>query len=228
MTDPASAPRRVLVLGHRGDARRAPENSIDALLAALAVPGCDGVELDVRAARDGTPVLSHDPTLRRVHGRGERVRSLSTGALAALGVPTLREALQALPPRAFVDVELKEDVGVAAVAVLRAVRGPDLANAVISSFDEATLLTVRRLAPGWPTWINVDRLDDAAVKRAVEIGCRGIAAGHRSITSETAAAARAVGLEVAAWTVRRPGTLRRLASLGVVAACAEGAALDGR
>jgi glycerophosphoryl diester phosphodiesterase len=228
MTHPSDDRPRLLVLGHRGDARVAPENSIEALIAALAVPGCDGVEFDVRASRDGTPVLSHDPTLRRVHGRRERVGSLSTGELAAFGVPSLREALQVLPPRAFVDVELKEDVGVAAVAVLRAVRGPDLANAVVSSFDENALLTVRRIAPGWPTWLNADRLEAGVVERALVLGCRGIAAGHRSIQVDTVVAATAAGLEVAAWTVRRRSTLERLARLGVVAACVEGAALDGR
>jgi glycerophosphoryl diester phosphodiesterase len=228
MTHPTDDRPRLLVLGHRGDARVAPENSIEALIAALAVPGCDGVEFDVRASRDGTPVLSHDPTLRRVHGRRDRVGSLSTGELAAFGVPSLREALQVLPPRAFVDVELKEDVGVAVVAVLRAVRGPDLASAVVSSFDEASLLTVRRLAPGWPTWLSSSRLDASAVERAVALGCRGIAAGHRSIVADTVVVATAEGLDVAAWTVRRLSTLERLARLGVVAACVEDEALDGR
>jgi glycerophosphoryl diester phosphodiesterase len=226
MTDPSTGSGRILVLGHRGDPRRAPENTVEALLAALAVPGCDGVEFDVRAARGGTPVLAHDPTLRRVHDRRDRVDALSTAALAAAGVPTLREALETLPRRAFVDVELKEDVGAAVVPVLRAARGPDLANGVISSFDEATLRTVRRLAPGWPTWLGAVRLDETAVRTAVAIGCRGIAAGHRSIDAGSIERARDAGLVVAAWTVRRASTLDRLARLGTIAACVEGAALD--
>ena len=111
--DRARPPGRTLVLAHRGDARGRPENTIDALLAALAVPGCDGLEFDVRAARDGTPVLAHDATLRRASSAGASGWiDLATAELAAVGVPTLREALAALPPRAFLDVELKEDVGV--------------------------------------------------------------------------------------------------------------------
>jgi glycerophosphoryl diester phosphodiesterase len=39
--------------------------------------------------------------------------------------------------------------------------------------------------------------------------------------------ARAGGLEVAAWTVRRRATATRLEKLGVVALCVEAAALDG-
>ena len=39
--------------------------------------------------------------------------------------------------------------------------------------------------------------------------------------------ARAAGLEVAAWTVRRRATFDRLTRLGVAAVCVEAAALDG-
>ena len=108
--------------GHRADAeprtaatRGGAQNAIDALLAALAVPGCDGLELDVRAARDGTPVLAHDETLERVFGRAERVADLAPAELAAAGMPTLRETLAALPPLAFLDIELKEDIAAAVV-----------------------------------------------------------------------------------------------------------------
>ena len=41
------------------------------------------------------------------------------------------------------------------------------------------------------------------------------------------AQARAAGLEVAAWTVRRRSTFDRLSRLGVIAVCVEAAALDG-
>lgn len=218
--------RRLLVLSHRGHARGLPENTVDAILAGLAVPGCDGAEFDVRAARDGTPVLAHDETLLRVFGDPRRVGDLSTAELAALGVPTLRELVEALPSRAFLDVELKEDVGAAVVPVLRATRGPDLANAVVSSFSEAAIRTVRSAAPSWPTWLNAMTLDADSIERALALGCTGVSAGHDSITAETVAAARQAGLDVAAWTGRTRETLARLAALDVMAACVEEAALD--
>jgi len=218
--------RRLLVLSHRGHARGLPENTVDAILAGLAVPGCDGAEFDVRAARDGTPVLAHDETLVRVFGDPRRVGDLSTAELATLGVPTLRELMEALPSRAFLDVELKEDVGAAVVPVLRATRGPDLANAVVSSFSESAIRTVRSAAPSWPTWLNAMTLDGDSIARAAALGCTGVSAGHDSITAETVAAARQAGLDVAAWTGRTRETLARLAALDVMAACVEEAALD--
>jgi glycerophosphoryl diester phosphodiesterase len=62
---PAIAPAgsRPLRLAHRGDHRRASENTIEAFVAAMHLPGCDGVELDVRASADGAAVVLHDETL---------------------------------------------------------------------------------------------------------------------------------------------------------------------
>jgi glycerophosphoryl diester phosphodiesterase len=53
-----------LIIGHRGASALAPENTLAAF--ALAMDGgADGVELDVRLAQDGVPVVIHDATLRR-------------------------------------------------------------------------------------------------------------------------------------------------------------------
>jgi glycerophosphoryl diester phosphodiesterase len=219
---------RTLRLAHRGDWRRAPENTLPALLAALEIPACDGVELDVRASRDGVPVLSHDETLERVHGRPDRVADLSAAALAAFGIPTLAEVLAALPERAFLDIELKGNPGVpAVVAILDAARGRDLRYAAISSFAPATLDAVGRLRPGWHRWLNVLDLSVGAVATAATLGCRAIAAEWHSIDLPAVARARRSGLDVVAWTVTRPATFDRLSRIGVTAVCLEAAALDG-
>jgi len=85
-----------LRLAHRGDWRAAPENTIAAMRAALEMPGCDGLEFDVRFARDGTLVLLHDATLERIQGVASPVMELEVAALARLGVPTLAEVLAAV------------------------------------------------------------------------------------------------------------------------------------
>ena len=221
---PAARPLR---LAHRGDWRRAPENSIPALLAALDVPACDGLEFDVRAAADGVPVLSHDATLQRVHGRPERVDSLTAAACGDLGVPTLADALAAIGPRPFLDVELKGDPGRGAVEVLAAGRGPGLERAVVSSFDREPLEMVARLAPAWRRWLNSHTLDGTVVADALDLGCVGVAVQWRALDRGSVALAQAAGLEVASWTVRRRPTFDRLAALGVTAVCVEAAALDG-
>jgi glycerophosphoryl diester phosphodiesterase len=222
-------PARALRLAHRGDWRQAPENSLAALTAAMTVPGCDGVEFDVRRSRDGVPVILHDETLERVQGRPVHVRDLTAAALAAAGIPTLAEALAALPPDAFLDVELKgDDHGAATAAVLREARGGSPARAVVSSFEPPTLVAMGEHLPGWPRWLNVEDLAPATLSLAVGLGCRGVSVPWGAITPASMRTASAAGLEVAAWTVRRTATFDRLSRLGVVACCVEGAALDGR
>jgi glycerophosphoryl diester phosphodiesterase len=221
------SPAGTLRLAHRGDWRHAPENTIEAFRAALAIPACDGLELDVRLSADGVPVVLHDPTLARVQGRPERVAALRADALVDLGIPTLDDALRAAGRRAFLDVELKVDAGPAAVEVLAAGRGAALHNAVVSSFDRAALEGVGHRAPTWPRWLNSVILDGRIVAEAVALGCRGVSIDWRALDGRSIALARQAGLEVAAWTVRRRSTFDRLASLGVAAICVEAAALDG-
>lgn len=218
---------RTLRLAHRGDWRRAPENTLAGFAAALALPACDGLEFDVRASADGVPVIYHDATLERVHGRPERVDTLPAAALQELGIATLADLLVTVGRRAFLDVELKGDPGPAVVEVLAAGRGPALEHAVVSSFEPAALERVAHLAPTWPRWLNSDRLDAATVAVALDLGCRAVAVDWRALDRGSVGRARAVGLEVASWTVRRRPTFERLARLGVIAVCVESAALDG-
>lgn len=217
----------MLRLAHRGDWRHAPENTLAALQAALRVPGCDGVEFDVRLSADGVPVLYHDETLQRVHGRPDRVDAVSAGDLEEIGVPSLADAIQAIPHRSTVNVDLKGLHDRTVVEVLASGRGPGLVNAVVSSFEPVTLERVGGLAPAWPRWLNAWYLSDATIRQAVELGCQAISIDFHVIDHGSLAAARAAGLDVAAWTVRRRTTYGRLQRLGVIAACVEAAALDG-
>jgi glycerophosphoryl diester phosphodiesterase len=217
----------MLRLAHRGDWRRAPENTIAAIAAALAVPGCDGVEFDVRLSADGVPVLLHDETLARVQRRPERVDQVAARELEDLGVPTLADALAAIPHRARLDVELKDRHDRVVVEVLASGRGPGLVNAVVSSFDPDTLERVAGLAPAWPRWLNTWELSTGTIRRAVELGCQAIAVDFHAIDRGSIGAARAKDLEIVAFTVRRRDTFGRLQRLGVIAACVEAAALDG-
>jgi len=218
---------RPLRLAHRGDSRRAPENSLAAFVAALAVPACDGLEFDVRLSADGVPVICHDDTLDRVQGRPERVDALTAADLGAIDVPTFAAVLNTVGPRPFLDVELKDDPGPAAIEVLTAARGRILERAVVSSFDPAALERVGRSRPSWPRWFNSHTLDAATVAGARALGCRGVAVDWQVLDRGSVGLARAAGLEVAAFTVRRRPTFDRLGRLGVVAVCVEAAALDG-
>src|SRR5437016_4540429 len=82
----------MLVLSHRGYHVAAPENTIDAFSAAVAM-GVDGIETDIRLSADHLPILFHD----RLAPNGVAVASLSRDELSAMvgyQVPTLDTALE--------------------------------------------------------------------------------------------------------------------------------------
>ena len=214
-------------LAHRGDWRHATENTIPALLAALEVPACDGLEFDVRLSADGVPVLSHDADLARVFGRRERVEELAADELDSIGVPTLAAVLAAVGRRPFLDIELKLDTGRTAVEVIAAGRGPALERAVVSSFHPYALEPIARLAPAWGRWLNSHTLAPGVIETARALGCTGVAVQWRALDERSVALAREAGMEVIGWTVRRRPTFDRLARIGVGAMCVESAALDG-
>jgi len=74
-----------LIIGHRGASAVAPENTMAAFREAIAA-GADGIEFDVRLARDGVPVVIHDNTLRRTGGLSHRVADLTSAELAKVDV----------------------------------------------------------------------------------------------------------------------------------------------
>lgn len=222
-----------LRLAHRGDWRTAPENSLAAMQAALGVPGCDGLEFDVRASMDGVAILLHDPTLARVQGLVLLPSSLTAAQCAEHGISSLSEVLAAVDCDPFLDVELKEPVQ-SAIDLLELERGridedgrPMLRSAVFSSFHSPILEWLGAQRPTWPRWLNAHDLAPGTISRATDLGCAAISAEWHSIDDAGVSRAIEAGLEVAAWTVRDPDVYRRLADLGVIAICAEAAALDG-
>jgi glycerophosphoryl diester phosphodiesterase len=219
--------RRSLRLAHRGDWRHAPENTLAAFQAALAVPGCDGLEFDVQAARGGVPVCYHDDTLTRVHRIDRGISEMTVDELEAIGVPTLADVLAAIPRRAFLDIELKGDPGRPAFEAILGGRGPGLERAVVSSFETATLERIGGLAPTWPRWLNAEDAAPATIAAAVELSCRAVSVEWHALDAGAIARARAAGLEIVAWTIRRRPTAARLERLGVSVMCVEAGALDG-
>jgi glycerophosphoryl diester phosphodiesterase len=233
------------ILGHRGARRLAPENTVPAFRAALS-EGADGVELDVRRTADQALVCLHDAGLgRTTDGRGPvrehtlaEVRRLDAagsfsrngwrGGDGSVRVPTLSEALDALPAGALVDVEVKcrgeGPDGAARVADLLAATLADRADRdriMVSSFSRKLVAAAVPVLEG----VRVGLVSSALVPlgralRGAELcGCSLLAAQAPAYFGPMArlAAARALdaGFQLLAWTVDDPETARRLADLGV-------------
>jgi glycerophosphoryl diester phosphodiesterase len=77
--------RSPLIIAHRGASALAPENTLAAFQKAIE-DDADGIEFDVRIARDGVPVVFHDANLERIAGRKNLVSSLTSEELQAFDV----------------------------------------------------------------------------------------------------------------------------------------------
>jgi glycerophosphoryl diester phosphodiesterase len=74
-----------LIIGHRGASAHAPENTLIAFARAFEA-GADGIELDVRLARDRVPVVIHDADLHRTALRDGAIAALSSIELSNVDV----------------------------------------------------------------------------------------------------------------------------------------------
>jgi glycerophosphoryl diester phosphodiesterase len=201
---PAGAFARV---GHRGASALAPENTLEALELAVEL-GCDMLEFDVLARRDGTLVLAHERRLITPH------------------VPTLDEALAFCAerlPNVGLQVDLKRRGGEAAVVdALR--RHGVLERAWVSGFDALSLRRVAALEPQLPRSYTLprDRFGGAQrgllprrLPRLLTHADATAATLHHSLASP-AAIARAHELDAAVyvWTVDDVALAERLVRAG--------------
>lgn len=98
---------KTLFLSHRGESDDAPENTLAAFVLAMERDS-DGIELDIRMTSDKKIVCVHDPSLKRVAGVDIEVADHTYKELCEVHpVPLISEALDALLPGKFIQIELK-------------------------------------------------------------------------------------------------------------------------
>jgi glycerophosphoryl diester phosphodiesterase len=214
------------VLAHRGAVRVAPENTLEAFVAASAL-GADGVELDVHRTADGGLVVHHDADARGVGVLAERAEADIRAARPE--IPTLEEALDACTGM-LVNIEVKNLPGdadydptdaVAASVVDLLTRRDGRDDVLVSSFNLESADRVRELdasiPTGFLTLVGMDPVDGIEIAHA-----HGHGAVHpdvRALTAEAAAAtvarAHEFGMAVNVWTVNGEEEMQRLAAAGV-------------
>lgn len=135
----------MLIIGHRGAAGLAPENTIESLQAGLDA-GADILEFDVRLTSDKVPILAHD-----AHLYGFRINATTYNTLKTAGpVTTLVSVLDEFFGQVLLNLEYKPLGGVDIVYKLIAkkyIQQPeDWQNILFSSFHVRPLLRLRKLS----------------------------------------------------------------------------------
>lgn len=227
---------RPLVISHRTNMGTMPENTLAGIDAAIA-DSVDAIEIDVRATRDGVPVLLHDADLARVAGDPRDATTLSLEELRAArllpkpagaepqGVPTLTEALARVAGRAILVIEVKQR-GVEA-AVARAVTDARASEwCWIWSVDPTIGRACRAVLPEVPFGLNVspgsleqfgERGDP--VELCVRSGFAAISLHHPLVSAASVRQAHRRGLAVYTWTVDAESDIERVWRAGVDGIC---------
>jgi glycerophosphoryl diester phosphodiesterase len=229
----APCPPLAPVIGHRGAAARAPENTLAGFRRAKEL-GCSWVEFDVRLTGDGALVLCHDTRLdRTTNGQGRvsahtlsAIRGFDAGSwfapeFAGGTVPTLEEALLlAAELDLAANIEIKADRGqgpaaAAAVAASLARLGSRLPSILVSSFLRPALATLRDLAPAVPRGVLFRIVPGRWRTIAARLGCATINTDHRRLSRWLAAEIRDAGYPLLVYTVNDPQRARTLFEWGV-------------
>jgi glycerophosphoryl diester phosphodiesterase len=212
----------MLVIGHRGAAGLAPENSMEAMEAGVEA-GADMLEFDVRLTKDNVPVLTHDFHTFRTH---RDTSIISHHTLKELQERTknrpiipLTNVLDAFFGRVLLNIEIKGRGTGRVVAELVAGRYAkqkrEWDNVLFSSFRASELAAVRAATPH----ANLALLHSEnpflfiAYHRKLRLTAVGF---HRLYVSKFALEiAKRAGLFTYAYTVNRPGTALTLAQKGI-------------
>jgi len=232
----------IRVIGHRGAAGVAPENTIEGIEHGIA-SGVDAIEVDVHVATCGTLVTIHDDTLERTTDDSGPVERLDLAQLQALDagfrftldhelsfpyrgtgicIPTLDAVVEAAGNLPMI-IEIKSPGAGRALAAWLS-RRDDRDLFLVGGFDHASVAPAAAVA----RWQCATEKD---LKPVVLLGKFGLSPSVRPeitafmvpvrkgalriVTRKFVHLAHARGVGVFVWTVNRPTEMRTLFELGV-------------
>jgi glycerophosphoryl diester phosphodiesterase len=232
-----------IAIAHRGGAEEAPENTMEAFEAAVAL-GFRYLETDAHVSRDGVVVAFHDPRLDGVTDRRGEIARLAIAEIEAadagwvfspdegrsfpfrgrgMRIPRLEELLLRWP-QARVNIDPKADESVEPLVALIDRLGV-WDRVCIGAFSDRRLRRVRDLSggractsmgPGAVAIARTASLAGAVPRQGAQCIQVPIRSGPvRIVSRRFVRAAHRAGLDVHVWTVNEPSTMHGLLDLGV-------------
>ena len=222
------------ICAHRGFNTIAPENSMPAFGAAVAL-GAEEIEFDLWSTKDGVLVSAHDSTLERVsNGSGkiydhtyEELLALDFGVkrgekFAGLKIPTFEEILQKFASRVVMNIHVKiwdkelEDSQLEQIVAL--IRKYDCAGHVyFMTSSDNMLRKAMAYAPDIACCVGWDGNKDpmSMVNRAIELGAKKIQLFKPYFNQDTVDAAHANGIRCNVFYADDPEEAKRYRDMGI-------------
>lgn len=220
------------MIGHRGLAGEAPENTLAGIRLA-AEQGMKWVEVDVTLLGDGTPVLFHDRRLNRTTNKKGRLQSLTgsgleivdagswfSGQFSGEKIPLLKEALQLIKQLGLgLNLELKtngcSESGLveAVVNSIAEVEFPK-DRLLVSSFNYRALVRFSDRSD-IPVGCLFERLPLNWRKKALRVNAVSIHLNSKRTSKRQISRVKSAGYELYCYTVNSLPVARRLIHDGV-------------
>ncbi|MEZ5648051.1 MAG: glycerophosphodiester phosphodiesterase [Alphaproteobacteria bacterium] len=218
------------IIGHRGAARHAPENTLASLKKAAAL-GASWVEFDAKLTADGVVILMHDDTLDRTstgkgpvaHQTADQLARLDAGSWFGKNfkgekIPTLEAVIDCLKSLDLgANVEIKpcpgreEETGCAVADTLMKQWPTSLPPPLLSSFKAQALMGAKAVAPGLERAYLLDRHGGEWEETCHQLGCKGLHLWHGLVTSPSfVTKVHAAGMAARVYTVNSLARARLL------------------
>ena len=200
------------VIGHRGAAGYAPENTLAAFQKGFEL-GVNWVEADVKTTIDGVYVLMHDATVdRTTNGTGpvthlsiEEIKDLDTGSwfdlqYKDLQVPTLEELLGWAREKVGVCLDLDPGLGLTDIEkIVSQIQSFDLAQQSLMISSNVELLHhVKEVCPELTTGILYQAESDEILEQVARANVNFLHPNRHTVTPDLIQKAHTLGLPVAA------------------------------
>ena len=210
------------IMGHRGAAGLAPENTIASITEALAAKA-DWVEFDVRRTRDGHIVLVHDSHTGRIAKKRLVVNKSAMSDLQTIemkrgqSIPTLQEAIAIIDKKAKINIEIKSaDCVPQVVELIQSYykKNYEREHFLISSFSPAVLRAVQELDKTIP--LSLLQIWPVRFRWLRSVKLSAVGFYHISaLTPFIVALAKRKGLYTYAYTVNSVEEAKQLKRLGI-------------
>jgi glycerophosphoryl diester phosphodiesterase len=224
------------ITAHRGNSSEFPENTIPAFQSAIKLK-VDWAELDVYQTKDGKLVVTHDAKTGRVGDRDMEIanhtyeelkqvdvahdfrtrNNLSLDKCPRQSIPLLEEVLVLFSNNAETKVSIQPKMD-CVKATIDLVKSMNMTAQV--GFNDGNLeymKKVKSLAPD----IRVfwDRPKDSNLDEDIKIAksnrFEALIIHHEGVTTDKIKKVKAAGIEIGAWTVNDPHTMKRFLQMGV-------------
>lgn len=210
----------MLIIGHRGAADLAPENTLEAMRAGVAA-GAAMLEFDIRLTRDGVPIVLHDPTLWRTHKMRGSISSLTLAELQTKTklqpVPTLAEVLDEFFGKVRLNIECKgKGSGKAAIELVQEYvkTSGDWGDVLFSSFFIKELRAIRAHSKQAQLGL-LQTLNPLRFKRLESLQLSAVGFYSLTLSQRVLATAKKQSLMTYAYTINTPAKMEKLKKMGV-------------